>query len=82
MTLNKRLQQHYDKILHITCTFTLLAFAHIWLPIGHAITVVVTLQVVKTMWNVSDDRTYRPWGDWLANAIGYALYAAYWLARG
>jgi len=79
MTFSELLQKNYDKLLHILGTFTAMAFACLWLETGQAVVLVFTLQVVKTMWNVDRDKTYKPHGDWLANAGGYALYTLYWL---
>jgi len=82
MTFSKLLSsKYYDKYLHILGTFTAMVFALLWLETGQAVVLICTLQAVKTMWNISLDKTYRPWGDWLANAGGYALYTAYWLLR-
>ena len=68
------LKQHYDKLLHITCTFTLLMFAEKWLPSILAVIVVLLLQVAKTIRNGIKDKDYIPKGDWLANAIGYLIW--------
>ena len=77
-----KLKEQYDKILHVTVTFTLMLFATIWLSIPIAVGIVFALQVIKTIRNGVLDKTYKLYGDWLANLGGYALYALYYLLQG
>jgi len=81
MTFGELLHKNYDKLLHITCTFGLMAYGvrTNLLPTGLIVTVVLSLQITKTIWNYTKDTTYKPYGDWLANMGGYALYTLYWL---
>jgi len=81
MIFSELLQKNYDKLLHITCTFALMAFGvrTNLLSTGLVVTIVLSLQAAKTIWNYTKATTYKPYGDWVANMGGYALYVAYWL---
>jgi len=72
------LKQHYDKLLHVTCTFTLLMFAGKWLPPILAVAVVLSLQIGKSIRNEIKSKDYVPTGDWIANAIGYLIWVLWW----
>ena len=71
------MKNYYDKLLHVAGTFTAMAFLTLFIPCGFAIGIVLVLQLGKTWWNFKD-WTYCWLGDWLANIIGYALFAAFW----
>lgn len=73
------IKKHYDKLLHISITFGLMMFATTFLSIEKAVGTVFMLQVMRTLQNVTRDKAYRPWGDWLANSGGYLLYGLYWM---
>ena len=78
----------YDKLLHISITFMMLVFldkfilmvvtARLW-SIVFAVTITLIMQIIKTLWNYSKDGSYSPYGDWLANLIGYASTVVFWL---
>jgi len=72
-----KLNQHYDKLLHISITFMLLCFLHACLTLYLAVICVVLLQIAKVIWNYSADWFYHPAGDILANVIGFAVFGLY-----
>lgn len=72
------LKSNYDKLLHITGTFTamsVLSGTGSYTSALGAFLIVLTLQVSKTAWNYVDSDRYNPCGDWICNIIGYVLYA-------
>ena len=74
---NTTLKQHYDKLLHVLGTFTVMCFLCVWIPWNVAIAIVLFLQAGKAYWNFQADNLYHPAGDMLANVIGYGLYWLY-----
>ena len=77
------LKQHYDKILHVTCTFMMLAFLTSFrLPGELVFGIVLMAQVIKTGWNFRRDVFYRWIGDWCANAGGYLSFGLYHYLQG
>jgi len=67
------LSPHYDKLLHALGTF----FAYMWLVKAMdwrcVVISVVLLQVLKAVWNYALNPDYRPWGDFIANGVGWLL---------
>jgi len=72
-----KLNQHYDKLLHISCTFVAMCFLRVWLPWNVAIAMALFMQGGKVYWNYKADVLYRPAGDVLANVAGFGLYWLY-----
>lgn len=73
----RRLKQHYDKLLHVSVTFMMMALLCKMLPAHAALATTLMAQLAKTALNRVTDDTYKPWGDWLANAAGYAVYTMF-----
>lgn len=71
------LQANYDKILHIACSFTTLVWLDKVMSKPVALGIVVSLCILKTVWNYYRDSTYKPLGDWIANLIGFGLWMLY-----
>jgi len=71
------LKRHYDKLLHVTVTFVLMVFFMKWVSAFWAVWFVAILQGGKVDRNRSMSDTYKPWGDLLANGVGYMLVLAY-----
>lgn len=69
------LRANYDKLLHITGTFTVLSLLSVWLPGLGAFAIVLVLQSAKTTWNYISNKNYNPIGDLISNIIGYSLFA-------
>ena len=75
----KAIKEYYDKLLHISCTFTLLMFLTLFFSIPVSVGIMFGLQVIKTANNRRLDKKYKPYGDWAANSIGYVVYCVYML---
>lgn len=73
------LKPHYDKLLHTTVTFVLMAFLCKVIPWGFAFMVTAVLQLVKAEHNRHKDSAYSATGDMLANGIGYLVFWLYTL---
>jgi len=73
----QKLKPHYDKLLHVSITFSGVIFLSKWMPIIIAVVLIAIAQVTKTWLNYRCDKSYRPVGDWLANLTGYLLIAVY-----
>ncbi len=72
------IKPHYDKILHVVCTF----FAIAWmskLGFHHRVIIatVLILQILKTIENRYSKPQYKPYGDWLANSLGWLISLLY-----
>jgi len=39
-----------------------------------AVIIILILCTGKTVWNYYNDKSYKPYGDWIANAIGFGLW--------
>ncbi len=77
MDLHTRLKNNYDKLLHILGTFTVMCFLCAWFSWHTSAGIMMFMQAGKMLWNHQVEKTYRPAGDLLANAIGFGLYALY-----
>ena len=75
----KEIKEYYDKLLHISCTFTGLMFLTRFWNIPASAGIMVGLQIIKTANNRRLDKKYKPCGDWAANIMGYAVYCVYML---
>lgn len=71
------LKLHYDKLLHVTVTFTLMAFCLKWLSVSYSFLIMATLQGGKAWLNYRIKIGYKIWGDMAANAFGYLLVLLY-----
>jgi len=73
-----KLKNHYDKLLHVLGAFTVLIWLNkVFLPVG-ALIILFLLCVGKTALNYMSDKTYKPFGDWIANIIGFGLWLIYY----
>lgn len=66
------IKPYYDKILDVLGTFAVIA----WMDkIGYSnMSIIITvfiLQLFKTAMNRCEDVSYKPYGDWIANCIGW-----------
>lgn len=75
----KAIKEYYDKLLHVSCTFTMLMFLTRFCSIPMSVGIMLGLQVIKTANNRRLDTRYKPYGDWAANSMGYVVYCAYML---
>lgn len=71
------LKKYYDKLLHITGSFMALIWLARMVPVLFALLIVVSLCVLKTIWNYKSDSAYKPYRDWIANFIGIGLWRLY-----
>lgn len=72
------IQPFYDKILHVVCTF----FAIVWMvklgcPKTSIFIIVFVLQLIKTFIDRFENCRYKPYGDWIANGIGWFVSLLY-----
>ncbi|KKL90295.1 hypothetical protein LCGC14_1906090, partial [marine sediment metagenome] len=75
--LHTKLSANYDKLLHILGSFTALLWLSKFIHPIISIIIVLLLSILKTIWNHTSDDSYKPTGDWLANAIGFVLWRLY-----
>ena len=71
------MKKYYDKLLHVTCSFCALSFAHKFMPFSVSIIIVLCLCIAKTIWNYLIDKNYKPFGDWISNFIGFVGWIIY-----
>ena len=76
-----RLQDHYDKLLHVSITLNLMVvFTKFCDDFILAIFFTFLLQLCKIVWNMNNDPSYKAMGDIIANAIGYVIAGLFlWL---
>jgi len=70
-------EQHYDKLLHIAVTFTVLSFLLKFASMWQAISIMFLLQCLKVVSNKHQSPDYTMPGDWLANVGGYLVVLLY-----
>ncbi|KKN62422.1 hypothetical protein LCGC14_0512190 [marine sediment metagenome] len=76
-SIHDKLSANYDKLLHILGAFTALLWLSKFTHSAISIIIVLLLCILKTIWNHASDDSYKPMGDWLANAIGFVLWRLY-----
>lgn len=75
--VHEKLSDNYDKLLHILGAFTALLWLSKIIHPAISIIIVLLLCILRTIWHYASDDSYKPVGDWLANAIGFVLWGLY-----